>query len=295
MALMFLLKIIIWIIAYTAGVARLSLACILLKRNKRREDFWKVAFLLIFSLIIISLTNMEVFLALESGNLYIFGYISEYAAALIIMTLPLYIHAAVENRKKRVLKDNLFISLSLFLCLMLTLGYILDIQKLNDIIFGVVIALMSLSVIYSNLLPLLEKKSEKKQGSLMKTLSISVILLIPLMIWIDFMNRQIAGFIVLPIMYFIINVLMILSEIDELNHKGVTENVSLKQMLASGLTRREQEVAGLLLQGLTYQQTADRLCISIQTVKTHANRIYSKTDSKNKMDLHHKLIKIRTD
>lgn len=286
---MFQLKIILWVIAYTVGVIRLSLAFFLLKREKRRLDVWKVAFLLAFSMVIISLTNMEVVLALNGGNVYLFGYISDYAAALIIMTLPVYIHAELPNVKRRSLKDSLFIILSLSLCLLLTVGFILDIPRLNDFIFGLVILVMSLSIIYSNLLVLMNNNGKKKSEKAGKILSLSVIILIPLMIWIDFMNNQFAGFIVLPLMYLNINILMILSELGELIHIPIKESGSGEKMKSLGLTKREQEVTGLLLEGLTYQQTADRLCISIQTIKTHANRIYTKTDSRNKMDLHNKL------
>ncbi len=286
---MFLLKITIWIIAYTAGVARLSMAFLILKREKRRVDFWKVAFLLTLLSVIISLSNQEVVLALNNENIYIFGYISSYGAALIIMTLPVYIHSELTKTDKRSLKDNLFIWLSLFLCMMLTAGFIINIQKLNDIIFGSVIIVMSGSIIYSNLLVTLKNRSKKDSSRVIRILSTSVILLVPLMIWIDFINNQIAGYIILPLMYFNINVLMILSEIDDLINIPNKEKVSKGKMTVSGLTKREQEVTGLLLEGLTYQQTADHLCISIQTVKTHANHIYTKTDTNNKIELLNKL------
>lgn len=289
MHFMFIFKIVIWIIAYTVGITRLSLAIILLIREKRRLDFWKVAFLLVFNLVIISLTNQEVVLVLNSGPVNIFGNIADYAAALIIMTLPVYIHAELGNLKNRRIKDQFFISLSLILCLLLTIGFILKIQKLNDVIFITVIVLMSATIIYSNLLPLIMVKPKKHINKAMLFLSISVIILIPLMLWIDFFNNQFAGYIILPIMYLDINILMILSEIGDLIHTSGGETISMEKMIASGLTGREQEVAALLLDGLTYQQTADRLCISIQTVKTHANRIYSKTNSKNKMDLYQHL------
>ena len=44
------------------------------------------------------------------------------------------------------------------------------------------------------------------------------------------------------------------------------------------LTKREQEVLNLIMQGLPKQQIADRLCISITTVKTHCVNIYQKFD-----------------
>jgi DNA-binding CsgD family transcriptional regulator len=56
-----------------------------------------------------------------------------------------------------------------------------------------------------------------------------------------------------------------------------------------GLSEREQEVALLLLQGLKYKEIADRLCISLDTVKTHVSRIYRKTSTSNKTDLRHRI------
>lgn len=44
------------------------------------------------------------------------------------------------------------------------------------------------------------------------------------------------------------------------------------------LTQREEEIAGLLLQGMTRQQVASHLNISEQTVKTHVKHIYEKLD-----------------
>ncbi len=42
------------------------------------------------------------------------------------------------------------------------------------------------------------------------------------------------------------------------------------------LTQREQDVLGLLVQGLTYQRVADQLGISLDTVRSHVRRVYSK-------------------
>ncbi len=43
-----------------------------------------------------------------------------------------------------------------------------------------------------------------------------------------------------------------------------------------GLTQREQEIATLLFNGMTYQSIAGQLFISLSTVKTHASSIYKK-------------------
>lgn len=58
---------------------------------------------------------------------------------------------------------------------------------------------------------------------------------------------------------------------------------SLRQHFESvGLTRREQEIVVLVSSGKTNQEIADSLFISIQTVKDHNHRIYSKLGLKSR-------------
>lgn len=52
-----------------------------------------------------------------------------------------------------------------------------------------------------------------------------------------------------------------------------------------GLTSRELEIALLIMDGLTNQDIADKLYISIKTVKTHIYNIYQKLDIKNRTEL----------
>ena len=49
------------------------------------------------------------------------------------------------------------------------------------------------------------------------------------------------------------------------------------------LTIREKEILALLSSGYGNQQIADKLCISIHTVKTHIYNIYQKTDVSNRL------------
>ena len=51
------------------------------------------------------------------------------------------------------------------------------------------------------------------------------------------------------------------------------------------LSSREQEVADLILQGKTTQETADALFVSVSTVKTHIQHIYEKTGVRNRAEL----------
>ena len=50
-----------------------------------------------------------------------------------------------------------------------------------------------------------------------------------------------------------------------------------------GLTQRELEILGLMAQGLTNPEIAERLFLSNHTVKTHINRIFAKTGSRDRV------------
>jgi LuxR family transcriptional regulator, maltose regulon positive regulatory protein len=54
---------------------------------------------------------------------------------------------------------------------------------------------------------------------------------------------------------------------------------------AFGLSRREIEVASLLISRSSYKEVASELCISTDTVKSHAKSLYRKTKARNRFDL----------
>ena len=49
-----------------------------------------------------------------------------------------------------------------------------------------------------------------------------------------------------------------------------------------GITPREYEVLELVAQGLSNQEIADRLFVSLNTVKTHASNVFSKLDAQRR-------------
>ena len=53
--------------------------------------------------------------------------------------------------------------------------------------------------------------------------------------------------------------------------------------LPDGLTKREAEILALIAQGLTNPEIAERLFLSGHTIKTHINRIFTKTGSRDRM------------
>lgn len=52
-----------------------------------------------------------------------------------------------------------------------------------------------------------------------------------------------------------------------------------------GLTRAEANLASLLLMGRTLEEAADELCVSVNTVRTHLQRIFLKTDTSRQATL----------
>lgn len=71
---------------------------------------------------------------------------------------------------------------------------------------------------------------------------------------------------------------------DFYNKKKVT-NIQGKVTLPNDLTKREQEVLGLVASGKTNQEVADELFISMKTVDTHKNHILDKLGLRNTAEL----------
>jgi DNA-binding NarL/FixJ family response regulator len=66
-------------------------------------------------------------------------------------------------------------------------------------------------------------------------------------------------------------------------HRPVIPSLHLKTTL--GLSRREQELVGLIQQGLTNKEMATRLNLSEQTVKNHVHRILRKVGAQDRLSI----------
>lgn len=71
----------------------------------------------------------------------------------------------------------------------------------------------------------------------------------------------------------------------------ITRRLTLKKrlpdldtLISQGLTQREAELALLILNGLNNQEIADKLFISVSTVKTHINNIFRKCNTSARSD-----------
>ncbi|NVK52201.1 MAG: response regulator transcription factor [Flavobacteriaceae bacterium] len=90
------------------------------------------------------------------------------------------------------------------------------------------------------------------------------------------------------LLYFAFIALAIRKIFDDLHRLSLVNNTlkPIEQHFKNyGLTKREQEIAILLFEGLTYQSIADQLFISLPTIKTHASNIYKKCKVKSRNEL----------
>lgn len=66
---------------------------------------------------------------------------------------------------------------------------------------------------------------------------------------------------------------------------GESDTISAAFVDAFGITKREQEIIGLIARGLSNQEIADNLGISFGTVRTHVYNIFQKSGAGSRVDL----------
>ena len=59
-------------------------------------------------------------------------------------------------------------------------------------------------------------------------------------------------------------------------------SVDVEKLKAAGISSREYDVLELMSRGMSNQEIADQLFISVNTVKTHVSNLYIKLDSKRR-------------
>lgn len=77
--------------------------------------------------------------------------------------------------------------------------------------------------------------------------------------------------------------------------EGNDPHIKFVKHLLGQLTKRELEILHLALQRLPNKEISEKLCISLETVKTHRKRIVSKAGVKNVNDLKDILFNIDSD
>ena len=64
-----------------------------------------------------------------------------------------------------------------------------------------------------------------------------------------------------------------------------TKKEKSRDNLLNTLSKREQEVALFVAKGMSNQEVADKMYVSLRTIKAHLSSIYEKTGVRNRLEL----------
>lgn len=89
----------------------------------------------------------------------------------------------------------------------------------------------------------------------------------------------------IPLMFILLSGHKLLDDLKRLSLIKTNVTPQIQHFENHHLTKREQEIASLLIQGKTYAQISEALFISLPTVKTHTSNIYKKFKISSKHEL----------
>lgn len=275
-----LLEIVLLIVAYSVILLALFMQLICYKKNL--EFIETICFTVALLLLIISFTT-SAFLPPTSVT----STFTLICMTLIGLTTPLSVLVERKHQFSEIYKKGLlFVSISLILLVLV--GNLFDVLPT---IQYVVVVFMGSAVIGSMLLI---KKTQPRfktaqQEKIEQYFANTLMVLIPVLLALDYVTElnhidAKIGF-TLPVFFIVLAVNKLWDDIQRLA-LFKTETASKEQGLTKyALTKREHEVALLLVEGKTYKQVAEQLFISLPTVKTHASNIYKKCGVKSKIEL----------
>ncbi len=111
-----------------------------------------------------------------------------------------------------------------------------------------------------------------------------------LLYFIDIRTVDYGGFHFFPIFYNFIGICFYrlgIKKIEPGNINSCNSQEGIKEPF--NLTKRELEIALLLIEGMKYKDIASKLNVSLHTINTHVMNIYRKTETNSKIQLQQKL------
>jgi DNA-binding CsgD family transcriptional regulator len=296
-----------YIVCYTLGGIGLLVAVLKAATGRVPVERCYVVFMGVFTLLVVSVT-VSVYAHnigfSDSRFRSLLSFVTLAGCSLMAAVLPRFIHALVvlpfERTINRIFAATGFAALA-FAALALA-GAVFPFAP-----DGIVFSLLIVSIAYSTTIGNVYARKRKKSGTgdadfsrwctIMKSISILTVAFLPLFVVIDFfpeafpritrnLPKTLCAF---PLFYALWNLVYAVRTIPLLFGKTKGKAAEEWDFSRFGLSPREREVAFALTKGYSYKEIADRLSISLATVKTHVNRIYEKTGTGNKMEFARKL------
>lgn len=283
------IKIVLLILAYTLGIATLAIQTVCYFKQLEYKE--TIIFSLLLLLLVVSLTIPQIITIESPTTVLMFEYITLLFTSLFAIIIPVNIHKLRKSRV-RVKRNSIIYIIGCATVILTTALYFRNIQNLT---FIIVYSHMFLSVIYSMLYILLSKPDSEVKTSersekitaifVIAIMIISSVILAVLYPKVSYKSIIEDGSAFLATIFIVIAVIKILENIKRLNSPQTENNITPERFTSMGITPREQEVLLLLIKGKKYKEIADKLFISLPTVKTHVSNIYSKTDVRNRIEL----------
>ncbi|WP_299454958.1 LuxR C-terminal-related transcriptional regulator [uncultured Microscilla sp.] len=274
------LEIVLLMIAYSVIILALFMELICYKRNM--EFIETIYFTVALLLLIISLTADAFLVPVPVTN-----FSTLLCMILIGLTTPL--NALAERKHNVPLRyKKLLVVVSISLALLVVAGYFLNIldklQYLVVVFMGSAVVLSM--VLVKNTSPRFQVAHQEKTDRYFANIWL---VFMPLLLMADYISTlnhigTKIGF-TLPVVFIMLAGNKLWNDVKRLSLFKPDVTTKEQNLRNYALTKREQEVALLLLKGHTYKQVAEQLFISMPTVKTHASNIYKKCGVNSKTEL----------
>lgn len=202
---------------------------------------------------------------------------------LIAISLPNFVHRMFEIKRNFVIHILVALSVGIIGFTFLSLG---EVQ--SSMYWRLVVSVILLSNIYSFIVGsrrvfMIKNIKDKKLGIFfLVTLTIHVSILFTSVL----SSTDFRGFLYFPVLYMWIggfNVYVAFTRLKDILKRS--NNISNQFADKYKLTKRELEIAKLLVNGLSYKDIAAELLVSTNTVNTHVRNIYGKSKTNSKIQL----------
>lgn len=267
-------------LTYTSLCIALFLQWVCYKRNI--ENLETVAFTTSLLLLILAISLSPLFPVGETSNLATL-------IAMVLVSATTFLNTWSERKHtlKEVFKKN-YVALAALLIISILIAYFS-----GHLIFAqyAVVAFLIGSVLGSIGLAQVTKPIKKYEHLEKSNKIFGVIfsILVPSYLIFHYVfEKEYQHFQIGFLLYLAFTVLAIHKIYDDLKRLSlvhITVEPQTQHFKNFGLTEREEEIARLLVQGITYLNISEQLFISLPTVKTHASNIYKKCNVKSRHEL----------
>ncbi len=278
-----IVEIILLILAYSLTILVLFLEFIGYKKNIENKETIGLTVSLFLLIIALTLTHFtKNIYSLEFTDIFVLV-----AMVLVALFTPLNVikerQYKIHSRYKKVV-----IWTSALLLIGLIPAYIFDVLFLMEYVISIY---LGLSIVLSMVLIRTTKPHVivKHREKIDRFIALAFLITLPLILATSYITQLQSiqtkiGF-TLPLVFIILLGSKLWDDLIRLSLIKNKHSINEQSMLNYALTKREKEVAQLLIKGLTYKQISEQLFISLPTVKTHASNIYKKCKINNRIEL----------